>query len=402
MIASGLNRDRDLILLEQRGSYFTTPALTCPVIDEFQQRQVGLVFDAASTAQQQLAAVRTCRRQLVAKGANLSAYNTTENALDFVSLRHALGIKRWNVFGVSYGADLALRLMRDDPSGIRSVTLDSTVPTDKVALPGFWTNARDGFDAVFRACAAQPACAQRYPGLKGTFTQLVRNLEANPVTTTVSSATGQPVTVVLDGGALVNWLLSISEATPLFPQVPADIEALAAGNPQPIAEIRGGGVTPPGFVSYGLLYGVACREWTPFAKPAQIVTTGRQAFPRYPTSLLRQAPQFYGYNADCQAWKVPPAPKSFRTPTRSTIPTLILSGEFDAITSDAWAEDAARTLPNSKVVQIPGVGHSVLPVSKCAQSIEASFLASPMAPSTKCLAGLKPAPFATALAPPSG
>jgi pimeloyl-ACP methyl ester carboxylesterase len=395
MIAAGLNKDRALILMEQRGSYLTEPALTCPVVDEFNAKLVGLRYDAKSTRRAHVAATRACRRQLVSRGVDLSAYNTSENALDFADLRRALGIAQWNVFGVSYGSTLAQRLMRIDPAGIRSATLDSTVPVATVALPPVWANTRDGFSAVFKACSAQRACRARYPHLERTFTRLVRSLEAHPLTTTVKSASGQRTRVVLDGGALVNWLVSVSLDTPHFAKVPAWIHALAAGDPKPIATARAAGVTPPGFVSYGLLYGVVCREWTPFAAPRDIARAGRRAFPRYPASVLAQAPQFPHFDEDCDAWQVPSAPRSFRAPTRSDIPTLILSGTFDAVTSLAWARDAARTLTRSTIVRIPGVGHSVLPQSKCAQSIEASFLADPTSPSTACAVQLAPPAFAT-------
>jgi pimeloyl-ACP methyl ester carboxylesterase len=39
-----------------------------------------------------------------------------------------LGIREWNDYGVSYGSDLALQLLRDHPDGIRSVVADSVVP----------------------------------------------------------------------------------------------------------------------------------------------------------------------------------------------------------------------------------------------------------------------------------
>jgi pimeloyl-ACP methyl ester carboxylesterase len=395
MIDAGLNRDRALILMEQRGSYLTEPALTCPVVDEFNAKLVGLRYDATSTRRAHVAATRACRRQLGSRGVDLSAYNTSENALDFADLRRALGIAQWNVFGVSYGSTLAQRLMRIDPAGIRSATLDSAVPIASVALPPVWANTRDGFRAVFRACSAQRACRARYPHLERTFTRLVRSLEAHPLTTTVKSASGQRTRVGLDGGALVNWLVSVSLDTPHFAKVPAWIHALAAGDPKPIATARAASVTPPGFVSYGLLYGVVCREWTPFAASRDIVRAGRRAFPRYPASVLAQAPQFPQFNEDCDRWQVPSAPRSFRAPTRSDIPTLILSGTFDAVTSLAWARDAARTLTRSTIVRIPGVGHSVLPRSECAQSIEASFLADPTSPSTACAARLAPPLFAT-------
>ncbi|HEV7421094.1 MAG TPA: hypothetical protein VGO30_14780 [Mycobacterium sp.] len=36
-----------------------------------------------------------------------------------------LGIREWNYYGVSYGSDLALQLLRDHPDGSRSVVADS-------------------------------------------------------------------------------------------------------------------------------------------------------------------------------------------------------------------------------------------------------------------------------------
>lgn len=118
--------------------------------------------------------------------------------------RQVLGIAQWNVFGVSYGSDLALALMRDHREGIRSVVLDSTVPPNRVSLPG-WRNARDGVEALFRACASQPRCRTRYPRLKQTFTRLVRRFESRPARITVRNPRGRERTkVMLDGGALVN------------------------------------------------------------------------------------------------------------------------------------------------------------------------------------------------------
>jgi hypothetical protein len=34
-VATGLNRDRDLILMDQRGTLYSEPALTCPEVDQF-------------------------------------------------------------------------------------------------------------------------------------------------------------------------------------------------------------------------------------------------------------------------------------------------------------------------------------------------------------------------------
>ena len=117
LVDAGINRDRDLIIMTQRGSLFSDPDLNCPELDQFYARQVGLLYDAPSTGREQAAAGKACRDRLAAEGVDLSAYNTTENAADFADLRHVLGIEAWNVYGYSYGTDLALTYLRDHPEG---------------------------------------------------------------------------------------------------------------------------------------------------------------------------------------------------------------------------------------------------------------------------------------------
>ena len=70
--------------------------------------------------------------------------------------------------------------MRDHPEGIRSVVLDSVLPTT-YTIPGNWRNTRAGFDNLFRACAAETACNAAHPHLEETFTGLVNKLEAEPL-----------------------------------------------------------------------------------------------------------------------------------------------------------------------------------------------------------------------------
>jgi pimeloyl-ACP methyl ester carboxylesterase len=388
IIDAGFNRHRELILMDQRGVIFSRPQLFCPESARFVARRVGLVYDAASTGRRQAAATAACHRRLMAKGIDLSAYNTTENAADFADLRKALGIAEWNVYGVSYGTDLALTLMREHPEGIRSATLDSVVPPHSVSPGGFWENAREGFDNLFAACVSQPRCHKRHPELRRTFARLVRSLESRPLTTRVRPAAGgPPVKVVLDGGALVNWLVDMALFPPMYPKVPNWIDQLAAGRPRNIAASWASVSKLP---TNGLQYGVECSEWLPFVPRSDLLQRGRRAFPGYPDSVLAQPPQIpFAFN-DCGIWDVLKAPAAQRAITRSSIPTLLLSGTFDAVTPPSQARIAARTLPNSTVVAISGVGHDTVDKSPCAQHVFASFLAAPSAPNTGCVARLSP------------
>ena len=126
------------------------------------------------------AATRACRDRLAGRGYDLAAYNTVENAADINELRIALGIAEWNVYGVSYGSDLALQLLRDHPEGIRSLVLDSLVPPQVNLIEGFWPNAAEGYRALFDACAAQPACAGAYPTWRASSPALCNGWPSNP------------------------------------------------------------------------------------------------------------------------------------------------------------------------------------------------------------------------------
>ncbi|MFJ6837014.1 alpha/beta fold hydrolase [Streptomyces sp. NPDC091209] len=394
-VDGGLNRDRDVILMSQRGTYSADPVLTCPNIDEFNARALGLVYGAPSTGRLHVDATRTCREQSARRG-DLSAYDSTESATDYADLRVALGIRRWNVFGISYGTDLALIYMRDHPQGIRSVGIDGVLPPSLAGGAVTWSAARQGFDGLFTACAEQPSCNRRYPHLSDTFERLVRRLEARPLTTMVT-VPGQPapVKVVLDGGVLVNWLTS---ATHVAAGVPRSIDELAHGNPQRVAEQWAGGKLSPqavGRIAHGLAYGVFCREWTPFESEADVIRGGRRAFPSFPLSVLANAPQLPFLHADCRAWDVPAAPRSVRDVTRSDIPTLVLSGGFDAQTAPSNGAYVARTLSRSTTITVPYVAHVTFAESPCAQAITNSFFDSPTAPNTRCLAGLQPPEFDT-------
>ncbi|MGW1941700.1 alpha/beta fold hydrolase [Streptomyces goshikiensis] len=393
-IDGGLNRDRDVVFMSQRGTYSAEPNLLCPNIDEFNARAVGLVYDAPSTERLHVKATKACRDRLAARGIDLSAYNDTESAADYDDLRTALGIKQWNLYAISYGTHLALVYMRLHPGGLRSVALDGILPPSKGGSALTWSSARQGFDGLFKACADQPACAKRYPDLPATFDKLVRDLEAKPVTTTVTlPGSDKPVKVVLDGGALVNWMTS---ATHVAPQVPIALDELAHGKPQRIATQWAGGKLSPaavGRVAHGLSYGVFCSAWTPYESEQAALQGGQAAFPSFPRSVQAQAPQLTFLHPDCAAWNVPAAAPSIRDATRGDIPTLALSGGFDSQTGADNGPYVARTLSKAKVVTVPYEPHVVFATSKCAQEIATSFFDTPAAPKTGCLKGLEPPEF---------
>jgi pimeloyl-ACP methyl ester carboxylesterase len=393
LVDAGINQNRELIIMAQRGTLYDKPDLYCPELDRFYARQVSMVFDAPSTGAKQAAAARRCRDRLVKRGSDLAAYNTTENVEDFVELQRVLGIASWNIYGYSYGSDLALSYMRSHPEGIRSVTIDSVVPPNKVSLPWTWSSAREGITTIFKACEERPGCNRHYPHLLPTFIDEVRRLEAHPLVRMVRPPQGgAPVKVVLDGGTLVNMLVG---NTPRQPDVPAAITELAEGHPRILLETRAAGAEVPEDPeqALGMTESFICQEWEPYGSPKEILAAGRRVFPSFPASVLINAPQLPFLRQLCQEWKVPKAPASQRVRVRSDIPTLVVMGDFDAKTGAQWGRYQAQTLSKSTFVQIAGIGHWVIVQSPCAQRIFQSFLGRPTDPQTACAAKTIPPPF---------
>ncbi len=384
LVHAGINRNRDLIIMSQRGTLYGEPDLNCPELDQYYSRQISLVFGAPSTGRAQAMAAAACHRRLISQGIDLSAYNTTENEQDFVDLRSVLGIHQWNVYGYSYGTDLTLSLMRDHPDGIRTAIIDSVVPPNIVSLPWTWSSAREGITAVFNDCRAQPACNGKYPDLLGTFTKTVQRLEANPIVRRVVPPQGGPaVKVVLDGGTIVNMAVG---NRPKAADMPEALFNLANGDPRMFLEARaaGAGVAEVPEQAQGMTQSFVCREWEPYGSPAAILRAGRREFPTLPDSVLINAPQLPFERELCREWNVPVGPESQRVRVRSTIPTLVVSGTIDAKTGAKWGAYAASTLPNSTYVRIKGIGHWVIAQSPCAQRIFQSFLAHPRSVDTAC------------------
>jgi pimeloyl-ACP methyl ester carboxylesterase len=390
----GINRDRDVIFVDQRGTLHADPLLSCPEIDHFLDESTGMSILAASTAQRDLDAVRACRTRLASAGYDLSAYNTTENAADIADLRTAMKIDNWHVYGVSYGSDLALQLLRDHPDGIRSVVLDSLVPPQTNSMTQFWPSAAEGYRALFDACAAQPGCAAAYPNLARDFTTTVQRLTNTPLSVDLPAENGQPPRrVVIDGYTLANLVVVASLSRGSYAALPQTIAAITKGDGTAAAKAVLAGIPMTGLTGYGLTYGVFCREGAAFTDPAALLAGARQALPDLPTEVLSLQPQGPRFMDECGVWDVGRADAAVHRPASSGVPVLLMTGTFDAVTPPSQADEAAKTLPHGKVVRFPGLGHDVFIASDCGRQIVADFLSRPDSYDTRCADAMQPPTF---------
>ncbi len=107
--------DRDLVMVDQRGTGYSEPLLDCSV--EGQNSRISEYTQLA-----------LCRQRL-ATITDLKAYNTDQNARDIQDVVKILGYSSWNMVGASYGTRLALTILEQKPENLRSVVLDSVFAT---------------------------------------------------------------------------------------------------------------------------------------------------------------------------------------------------------------------------------------------------------------------------------
>lgn len=379
-VAAGMNADRDVIFVNQRGTLHSDPHLSCPEMDDFSTHAVQLVLQAPATADQDAAAVAACHKRLSATGVNFAAYSTRENAADIADLREKLGIDEWNVYGVSYGTDLAQQLLRDHPKGIRSLVLDSVVPPHLNLIDNWWQAPASGVASIFQACGDQPACAAAYPDLPTVFLDTVNKLSQRPLNVTTSTPTGEAVQVTIDGAKVVPLVLEWSADPTKAVDIPRMIFALAKGDGALAAS--GIAASAPsgserGLLGAGLALGAYCQEMANWTTPDQALDRARIAMPGLPDSVLRVTPSGSWIFRECEAWGLGRSDTADTLPVLSKIPTLIMSGSFDSSTAPQWVREVTPGLSNAVALRFPWVGHGVLPNSACGQKIMTAFLDNP-------------------------
>lgn len=380
--------NRDIVIFNQRGTLYAEPSLVCSEVFDTVDEALARPPDDSS-AEDGLQPYHDCRQRLLDEGVNLSAFNSLENAADVDTIRQALGYNAINFYGVSYGTLLGLHLMRDYPEHLRSVILDSVVPTQLNYITHVPQATERVFAEMFRACDDDPDCRASYPDLETQFAGLVAQLDEQPVTIPVTDPqTGDTVDVFVDGTTLVNMLFQSFYIGDIFAAFPKLVTDFADGD-YTFWQLVWPQIAFDRTFSEGMFYAVMCAEDSDFT-PEDVALDGvRPLFARSADGDLRDILDI------CQLWQVDPLPSQVvDAPVQSDIPTLLLAGQFDPITPPAFAAEAARTLSNGHLLVDPTASHGVAFNDTCLDGIVRDFLDNPQGePDSACLQRREPGDF---------
>lgn len=364
-----LNQERDLVLVDQRGTGKSNP-LRCLDPDD----------ETVMDEDRMIAELKACPARLES---DLRLYTTEIAMQDLEAVRAALGYARINLYGASYGTRAALTYLRLYPDRVRAVILDAVVDPGFRLLLDASQDGQRALEAAFARCEAEPACRAAFPQVREEFAALLERLGAQPVDLEIAHPlTGKPLAFTLTRDILAGIVFSALYSPEFVALLPLTVHtAYADGNYAPLVTQ---GMSVDAGLYDGMFYAVACAEDAPLITADDAAAAAGPVFGDR-TRPLREV---------CAAWPQGAVSAEFRAPVASDVPALLLSGEADPITPPHYADAVARSLPNSRHLVAPGMGHGLL-TRGCVGQIVTDFIARGALDGldTACVQAIEPPPF---------
>lgn len=328
----------DVIAYDQRGTNRSDPQARCT--EEYTVAP-GEPLDRAKAGAAMADAVRRCAQRL--KDVDVTALNTRESAADLNDLRQALGAPKLILWGISYGTHLSIATLRYHPEAIERVILAGIEgPDDTYKLP---SDQQTLMEEIARLANRDGKSRD----LLGSINKLLLELEARPKTVSLTHPiTGQTAPFTVGKLDLQIALAGMLFAPDTFRGMPELVARLEQGDwltlALAVAGQRSG--SPYSLMSIAM----DCASGISSAKRQRIAAEAE-------TTLLGDAINL-PFPEVCAGFSVPDAGEAFRTPLRSDVPALLISGTLDGRTRPRQAEELRRTMPNAEHLVIEGAGHS--------------------------------------------
>jgi pimeloyl-ACP methyl ester carboxylesterase len=333
--------ERDIVLVDVRGTGRSNP-LHCEFGGSDDDPQ-GYFDDFLPIDR-----VRVCRDALMAR-ADLTQYTTRAIVADLDEVRRRLGYRRIDLYGSSYGTRVAEEFMRRHPKRVRVAILEGVVSPSQVAYASFARDAQRSLESVFGLCAADTACHAAYPDLAADYEAMLRRV-ANGIELAIDDPkTRKRVHVKIDRGLFGEILRNFLYTLETVARVPHVVHRAARGDFQPFGAMALDYARSIRALDFGLFLSVSCTE--------EISRLDPVAAEEAAAGTLLGGYRVEQQVAACRIWPHGPADPRATAPLRSSIPTLLLSGELDPVTPAKYAQDVAQTLSRVVRVTVPKGSH---------------------------------------------
>jgi pimeloyl-ACP methyl ester carboxylesterase len=333
----------DVIALDQRGVGRSKPNLSC-------RETYSMPLDMPPTREEVVRITRersrSCAEYWRQQGVDLSGYNTNENADDIEALRKALGAKKVSLWGISYGTTLALATIKRHGQNIDKVIMAGVEGLDSVLKPP--SEVDKHLAEIDRLVREDARLNKQIPDFLLLIKSVLDRLEKEPVTVEVTDPrTKEKVKVVINKYAM-QLLTAAAIGTDALVAFPRLYVAASKGD---FSEIAPQWVNlSKSSIGSAMAYMTDCASGASVERRRRIQREAKDA-------LLGNAADIV-FPDVCDAWYSPDLGKSFRSPVRSNLPVLFISGTLDGRTPVSSAEEVRKSFRNSHHLIIEGAWHS--------------------------------------------
>jgi len=381
--------DHDLLLVDVRGTGMSDP-INCAELQSYEGDYI--------------ANVGLCGEQL---GAAADVYGTAFAADDLAAVLDHLGIATIDLYGDSYGTFFAQSFALRHGHRLRTLTMDAAYPVEDQD-PWYRDLNRAMRDAIRSVCAEDAECSVIAGDPVDRLATLAAAVADESVSGTAYDGDGIRRKVTVDA-PMVAYLAAVAAyGTTVYEELEAAGSAwLVYGDPAPLLRMAAeqtywGDAGPVDEFSQGLYNAVICNDypqlWDIFSpidtRPAQFAAAVEQLRATEPDAFAPFEIEDWlatGWSeADsCLRWPVPSrwVPPEPTPAVYPDVPTLVLVGELDSLTSPEGARIVSDRFPNSTFVEVANSGHVTALADKlgCVAGLVVRFVETLSAGDTSCV-----------------
>jgi pimeloyl-ACP methyl ester carboxylesterase len=292
-------------------------------------------------------------------------YTSTVAADDLDAVRAALGYDTIDLYGASYGGELAQYFLRQHADRVRVAIMDGTTPLDVPVLELMAATSQHALDLVLDRCAAEVACHAAFPNLRSEWSTLVAAFTKGVTVTDPNSGTTGVANLATVGPSIHNALMTGAAAA----QLPLAIHLAFEGKWGEVNQlVPPSDASPSAGPTLLMRDEILCSEaWARF-DPTEVERKGAGS---YAVPFVRAWAT--GEATLCRYLPKGVVPADDAAPVRTDLPVLWLAGDADPQDPPSNLAGVPSQEPHSRIVVMPAQGH-VVGYLGCGPSVIAAFL----------------------------
>ncbi|PWV56865.1 alpha/beta fold hydrolase [Chitinophaga sp. S165] len=339
--------DRDCIAFEQRGAGYSIPSLSGPELGAAVKESYKYNLNKDSMV---VEGVKRLRKGLEARGIDLAGYNTDETVSDIHDLLSVLRIDSVNLFGISYSGGLMQAVLQRDPSRIRSLILDSPLPTFVPIDEDEPANFNEALNILFEHCKKDSADQALYGDLKEKFTAYFTAIGQKPFYISyLEKGATDSIRVAYNRNDLFDIIQNY-----FGKEAPYVITELIKGNHREyvtkLLDYTFSGHRGPS----GMRITVYCADQAIY-HDEHILRQINNAYPYMEGYHINDV-----YNAMCDCWNYTPVKAGTKQPFYSAKPAFLADGEMDNACRPLYIDMIHHYMPNSQRLLFINKYHGVI------------------------------------------